>query len=168
MKDKMIYRITPRLREKLWGGSRLAALGKGQGERIGESWELSFVSGCEATVDGVPLSRAIPREEWGECARRFERFPILTKFIDAEKKLSVQVHPSDEYALLHEGEWGKCEAWYVVSAEAGAGVYLGFEREITADELRSRVESGELEEILHFLPVKTGDVIFIPAGTVHS
>lgn len=168
MKDKKIYRITPTLCERIWGGDRLTARGRGCGERIGESWELSFVSGCEATVDGLPLSQAIPRSEWGENARRFDRFPVLTKLIDAKEKLSVQVHPTDEYALEHEGKWGKSEMWYVVSADEGSGVYLGPVREITGEELRSHAEDGDLEELLRFVPVRSEDVIFIPAGTIHS
>ena len=166
MTDKKIYRITPKLCERIWGGDRLAA--QGGGEPIGESWVLSFVPGCEATVDGEPISAVIPRDEWGECARRFERFPVLTKLIDAGDKLSVQVHPTDEHARAHEGEWGKSEMWYVVSADEGAGVYLGPSREITRDELRSHAEDGDLESLLRFVPVREGDVIFIPAGTIHS
>ncbi len=166
MTDKKIYRITPKLCERIWGGNRLAA--QGGGEPIGESWALSFVPGCESTVDGEPISAAIPSEEWGENARRFERFPVLTKLIDAGEKLSVQVHPTDEYARAHEGEWGKSEMWYVVSAESGAGVYLGPSRKITREELRSHAEDGDLERLLRFVPVREGDVIFIPAGTIHS
>ena len=166
MTDKKIYRITPKLCERIWGGNRLAA--QGGGEPIGESWALSFVPGCESTVDGEPIGAVIPSEEWGENARRFERFPVLTKLIDAGEKLSVQVHPTDEYARAHEGEWGKSEMWYVVSAEPGAGVYLGPSREITREELRSHAEDGDLERLLHFVSVREGDVIFIPAGTIHS
>lgn len=165
MTDKKIYRIIPKLCERIWGGNRLAAQG---GEPIGESWALSFVPGCESTVDGEPIGAVIPREEWGENARRFERFPVLTKLIDAGEKLSVQVHPTDEYARAHEGEWGKSEMWYVVSAESGAGVYLGPSREITREALRSHAEDGDLERLLRFVPVREGDVIFIPAGTIHS
>ena len=168
MTDKKIYRITPKLCERIWGGEHLVRFGKCGGEHLGESWELSFVAGSEAETNGLPLSQAIPRSEWGECAARFERFPVLTKFIDARESLSVQVHPSDEYARANEGDWGKCEAWYVVSAEAGAGVYLGPSREVTREELQRRAESGGLEEILNFVPGRSGDVIYIPAGTIHS
>ena len=167
MTDKKIYRITPKLFEKIWGGKSLSHVGEGD-MPVGESWELSFVAGCEAQTDGLPLSAAIPREKWGENPCRFERFPVLTKFIDAGENLSVQVHPSDEYARAHECEWGKCEMWYVVSAEAGAGVYLGPSREITRDELRSHAEAGDLEKLLRFVPVASGDALFIPAGTIHS
>ena len=167
MADKKIYRITPKLCERIWGGNRLAAQYRG-GEPIGESWALSFVPGCEATVYGESISVAILSAEWGENARRFDRFPVLTKFIDAREKLSVQVHPTDEYARAHGGEWGKSEMWYVVSADADSGVYLGPSREITRAQLRSHTEEGDLEDLLRFVPVKEGDVIFIPAGTIHS
>ena len=168
MTEKKIYRITPQLYDKIWGGHKLADYGKGGGERIGESWELSFVKGCEATVDGLPLSEAIPEAELGENCRRFEFFPVLTKFIDAADKLSVQVHPDDAYALAKEGQYGKTEMWYVVSAEEGAGLYVGLNRPVDADEFRKYVAEGRAEELLDFKPVKPGDVYFIPSGTIHA
>jgi len=168
MTEKRIYRITPQLYDKIWGGHRLAEYGKGGGERIGESWELSFVKDCEATVDGLPLSRAIPEAELGENCRRFEFFPVLTKFIDAADKLSVQVHPDDAYALANEGQYGKTEMWYVVAAEEGSGLYVGLKREVSAEEFRKYVAEGRAEELLDFKPVKAGDVYFIPSGTIHA
>lgn len=168
MADKRIYKITPSLYDKIWGGYKLAKYGKGEGERIGESWELSFTEGCEATVDGRVLSEAITAEELGENCRRFEFFPVLTKFIDAAEKLSVQVHPEDAYALANEGQYGKTEMWYVVEAEEGAGLYVGLKREVSPEEFMSFVESGRAEEILDFKPVKAGDVYFIPSGTIHA
>ena len=168
MTEKRIYRITPQLYDKIWGGHRLAEYGKGGGERIGESWELSFVKDCEATVDGLPLSRAIPEAELGENCRRFEFFPVLTKFIDAADKLSVQVHPDDAYALANEGQYGKTEMWYVVAAEEGSGLYVGLRREVSAAEFRKYVAEGRAEELLDFKPVKAGDVYFIPSGTIHA
>ena len=165
---KKIYKITPRLYDKIWGGYKLADYGKGSGERIGESWELSFTEGCEASVDGVALTEAIPASELGKNCERFEFFPVLTKFIDAADKLSVQVHPSDDYALANEGQYGKSEMWYVVSAEEGAGLYMGLKREVTHDEFIKYVDDGRAEEILDFKPVKAGDVYFIPAGTIHA
>ena len=168
MKKKGLYRITPRLYDKIWGGYKLAEYGKGSGERIGESWELSFTDGCEASIGNTPISEAITKAELGENCRRFEFFPVLTKFIDAAEKLSVQVHPSDDYALKNEGQYGKTEMWYVVSAEEGSGLYVGLKREVSAEEFMSYVESGRAEELLDFKPVKAGDVYFIPSGTIHA
>ena len=163
-----IYKITPRLYDKIWGGYKLAEYGKGEGERIGESWELSFTDGCEASIGGVRIDEAISPDKLGENCRRFEFFPVLTKFIDAAEKLSVQVHPEDAYALANEGQYGKTEMWYVVEAEEGAGLYVGLKREASPEEFMSFVEAGRAEEILDFKPVKAGDVYFIPSGTIHA
>lgn len=167
---KKLFRLTPTLHANIWGGNKLTAYGKHSDEdRIGESWELSFVRGNEATVeDGRVLSEAFPKELWGTACRGFEFFPVLTKFIDAKEKLSVQVHPSDEYALANEGQYGKSEMWYVVDAEEGAGLYMGLSRECSAEEFSRRVADGTVEELLEFKRVKPGDVFFIPAGTIHA
>lgn len=165
---KKIYRITPRLYDKIWGGYKLADYGKGSGERIGESWELSFTDGCEASVGDALVNEVISAKELGKNCERFEFFPVLTKFIDAAEKLSVQVHPSDDYALKHEGQYGKSEMWYVVSAEKGAGLYMGLKREVSSEEFMKYVDEGRAEEILDFKEVKAGDVYFIPAGTIHA
>ena len=104
---KKVYRLTPSLHECIWGGDSLKNLGKKtEDARFGESWELSFVKGSEALVDGVKISEKFDRSAWGVACKDFEDFPVLTKFIDAADKLSVQVHPSDEYALKNEGQYG--------------------------------------------------------------
>ena len=167
---KKLYKLTPSLHANIWGGNKLIAYGKhSSSDRIGESWELSFVNENEAsTEDGRTLSEAFPRELWGKACRDFEFFPVLTKFIDAHEKLSVQVHPSDEYALKNEGQYGKSEMWYVVDAEEGAGLYMGLSRECSPEEFSRRVLDGTVEEVLEFKRVKPGDVFFIPAGTIHA
>lgn len=169
-----IYPLKPYLRSDLWGGERLFSYGKEnsavrEAGRISESWELSFTKGGEATLtDGTPLPEAFGAEDFGARAARFPFFPVLTKFIDAKQNLSVQVHPSDEYALKNEGQFGKCEMWYILAAEEGAGLYLGFERETSAEEVRAAALNGTVEKLLHFQPVKPGEVYFIPPGTVHA
>ena len=166
---KKIYRLTPALFSNVWGGNKLRAYGKNSSEdRIGESWELSFVSGSEALSDGVKTSELFPKELWGKRAQGFDFFPTLTKFIDARDKLSVQVHPSDDYALKNEGQYGKSEMWYVVDADEGAGLYMGFNKEYTPCEVEAAIEDGSIENMLSFKSVKPGDVFFIPAGTVHA
>ena len=166
---KKIYRLEPKTFANVWGGNRLREYGKISDEdRIGESWELSFVKGNEALADGTPLTELFPKELWGTRAERFDFFPVLTKFIDAKEKLSVQVHPSDEYALKNEGQYGKSEMWYVVSADEGAGICLGFNAEYTKDEIEKAVADGRIEGMLTFKKVKAGDSFFIPAGTVHA
>ncbi len=167
---KIIYRLTPALKDNLWGGNKLRGYGKkSDADRIAESWELSFTKGGEARIeDGRTLTEAFPRETWGSNCSGFEFFPTLTKFIDARENLSVQVHPSDEYALANEGQYGKTEMWYVVEAEPGAGLYMGLSRQATAEEFSSKVADGTVEELLSFKQVKSGDVFFIPSGTVHA
>lgn len=162
-------RLTPYLSERIWGGDRLRGYGKNVKDAdIGESWELSFIPGCESTVAGRPVSEVYAKASWGTRAASFDRFPVLTKFIDARDNLSVQVHPDDAYALREENSYGKTEMWIVLEAEEGAGLYLGFDRPIAAEEVRRYAEEGTLETYLSFRPVKPGDIFFIPAGTVHA
>lgn len=165
-----IYKLTPALKDNIWGGNKLREYGKeSDKDRIAESWELSFTSGGEARIDdGREMTAAFSKETWGTACERFHAFPVLTKFIDAREKLSVQVHPSDEYALKNEGQFGKTEMWYVVDAEDGAGLYMGLERECEKDEFARAVADGTVEELLSFKTVKPGDVYFIPSGTIHA
>ena len=167
---KKIYKLSPATKDNLWGGNKLRAYGKeSASDRIAESWELSFTNGGEARIaDGRSMSEAFDRAAWGKNAAKFEFFPTLTKFIDAREKLSVQVHPSDEYALKNEGQYGKTEMWYVVEAEKGAGLYMGLKRRATPEEFLSKVNDGTVEELLSFVEVKAGDVFFIPSGTIHA
>jgi mannose-6-phosphate isomerase len=165
-----IYKLTPAIKDNIWGGNKLRGYGKeSEKDRIAESWELSFTSGGEAKIDdGREMSEAFPRSAWGTLADKFHAFPVLTKFIDAREKLSVQVHPSDSYALEHEGQFGKTEMWYVVEADEGAGLYMGLERKCEKDEFAAAVADGTVEDLLSFKKVKKGDVYFIPSGTIHA
>ena len=166
--EKKIYRLTPALKDNLWGGERLKEYGKSAEGIIAESWELSFTEGGEATVDGVPMSRAFGRESWGTNCDKFPFFPTLTKLIDAREKLSVQVHPADDYALKNEGMYGKTEMWYIVGAEEGAGIYMGLKEKTSPEVFAEAVENGTVENLLAFHKVSPGQVYFIPAGTVHA
>ncbi len=96
------------------------------------------------------------------------RFPLLAKFIDAQDDLSVQVHPDDETAYDRHRELGKTEMWYVVDAEEGGSLTLGFSHETDMDELQEALEQHRVVDLLQRVPVKRGDVIFLPAGTVHA
>ena len=167
---KKVYRLTPALKDNLWGGNKLRAYGKrSDADRIAESWELSFTDGGEARLeDGRTLNEAFGKETWGTACQDFEFFPTLTKFIDAREKLSVQVHPSDNYALENEGQYGKTEMWYVVEAEKGAGLYVGFKRKVTKEEYEQAIKNNTLTELLNFYEVKAGESYFIPAGTIHA
>ena len=95
-------------------------------------------------------------------------FPLLIKFIDANDKLSVQVHPNDDLAFEEHGTFGKTEMWYIMQANEGAGLYIGFNKELNASELKKIIENNKIEEVLNFVPVKEGDVVFLPAGRIHA
>ena len=134
-----------------------------------ESWELSMhPAGVSRLADGRLISEALGARELGENVGAFDAFPMLIKFIDARDDLSVQVHPSDEYALKNENSYGKTELWYVVEADEGAGIYLGFKRRVSAEEAGEAIREERLSELLNFYPVLAGDSFFIPSGTVHA
>ena len=173
-----ILKLKPSGKDYIWGGRRLAdEYGKEiQGDILAETWELSchpdgpsyITNGSDA---GKTLRQYIEengREVLGMNCARFEDFPILVKFIDAQDNLSIQVHPDNAYALEHEGQYGKTEMWYVMDADEGAFLYHGFEREISREEFAKRIEEDTLLEVLHKVPVQKGDVLFIEAGTIHA
>ncbi len=173
-----IEKLSPAFKDYLWGGTKLRDVyGKDcDFEKIAESWELSTHPAGQSRITGGPFDgmtlgdyiETLGRDVLGENAKKFDRFPVLIKFIDAKEPLSVQVHPSDAYALEHEGEYGKTEMWYVVDAEPGASLYFGVEKEMTKDEFRRRIAENTLTEALHRAPVGRGDVFFIESGTVHA
>lgn len=172
-------KLTAPIKDYLWGGTRLKTdFGKiTDKEKAAESWELSthpdgesIVSGGE--FDGMTLSQYIKANGGDECigtrAAEFDFFPILIKLIDAKDNLSIQVHPNDEYAMRVEGEYGKTEMWYIVDCEDDAYLYYGVNRDITKSEFEERIKNNTLLEILNKVPVKKGDVFFIPSGTIHA
>ncbi len=104
----------------------------------------------------------------GTNCERFEYFPILIKLIDAKDNLSVQVHPSNDYAMRVEGEYGKTEMWYIVDCDEGAELLYGFRHDITKEEFARRIADNTLLEVTNNVPVHKGDVFFIEAGTLHA
>ncbi len=166
-----VIKLYPAFKDYLWGGERLVKkYGKHTELRpVAESWELSsHPDGLTRLADGRPLSDVLTPAELGSNCDGFSGFPLLVKLIDAKDKLSVQVHPSDEYALSHENSFGKTEMWYIVDAEEGAGIYLGFRADTTEAAYRAAMEDGTFLSLLNFFPVKCGEAYFIPAGTVHA
>lgn len=163
---------------RIWGARSLAPLfpeKKSLAEPIGEAWltgdECKFADGPFA---GQMLGEVWPKltEDWiGRGVRRDGPFPMLVKFIFPEDKLSVQVHPDDAYAREHEaaaGGVGKTEMWYVVSARAGAEVRVGMTPEVDREQFRRAIAEGTAEDCVAAVPVRAGDAIFVPAGTVHT
>lgn len=171
-------KLQPAFKDYLWGGSRLKEVYRKKCEYdiVAESWELSAHADGQSTVVsgrhkgmlfGEYLEK-IGRESLGWKCQALERFPILIKLIDANQSLSVQVHPNDEYALEVENEYGKNEMWYILDAEPEAYIYCGFREETSRIEIEKRIDDHTITEILNKIPVKKGEVYFIPAGTVHA
>ena len=166
------------LKDYLWGGNRLKyEYGfESDKEKIAEAWMLSCHKDGQSVVEngelkGKTLAEAIEifgADCLGENSKDFPYFPILIKLIDAKDRLSVQVHPDDEYALKNEGEFGKTEMWYIVDCEPDAKLIYGLNKEVSKEELEERVNSDSITDICNFVPVKRGDVFFIPAGTLHA
>lgn len=168
---KNVYKLVPEYKDYLWGGEKLKTDYGKQTDKTpcAESWELSLnPHGLTKVEDGKTLAEVLTPEKTGKNCEKFEFFPVLIKFIDAKQNLSVQVHPSDDYALKYENSYGKTESWYIVDAEEGAGIYCGFKRDTNKEEFLQSLASGEVEKLLNFIPVKKGDCYFIPSGTVHA
>ena len=166
-----IVKLIPAYKSIIWGGNKLKTeYGKDTDlSPLAETWELAFhKDGKSLLEDGRALSDVVTEAELGENCRGFDFFPVLVKFIDAQDKLSVQVHPADEYALKYENSLGKTEMWYIVDADEGAGIYLGFKQDITKEQFVRAIEEKTLTDYLKFIPVKKGESYFIPSGTIHA
>lgn len=169
-------RLKPCLRSYMWGGTRLREVYHKTGEGvIAESWELSVRSDGPTLIGsgahcGESLADILCADPVGMAGTRcgIAPFPLLIKLIDAQKDLSVQVHPSDASACREKGEQGKTEMWYVVDCEPESTLFLGFSRAVTPDELRQRAQDGTICEVLNRVSVCPGDVFFVRPGTVHA
>ena len=179
--DVLLYplRFEPIYQYRLWGGRRLAdllttPLPSGP---VGEAWLLSDRDDHQSRVDNgslkgrtiAQLLEQFPEQMLGNLARRFKRFPLLLKFLDVCQMLSVQVHPTDANAdLLPAGETPKTEAWVVLEAGTESRIYAGLKPGTTAASLRHALTNGTVADQLASLTPKSGDAIFLRAGTVHS
>ena len=172
-----LEKLTPAFKDYLWGGTKLREVyGKPcDFDKVAESWELSTHPAGESRVDGgayngLTLSQYFQQvpQALGKNAAAFESFPVLIKLIDAKDPLSIQVHPSDEYALRVEGEYGKTEMWVIVDCEPGAFLYFGVNRPVSKEEFHQRIEDNTVLEVLNKVEVHPGDVFFIQAGTIHA
>ena len=173
-----IEKLSPAFKDYLWGGTKLRDVygKKCDYEKVAESWELSTHPAGQSVIDGGEYDglkfgeylEKVGAKALGVNGAKFKEFPVLIKFIDAKQPLSVQVHPSDEYALRVEGEYGKTEMWYVVDCEPGASLYFGVNRALTKEEFKKRIEDNTLTDVLYKADVKKGDVFFIQSGTIHA
>jgi mannose-6-phosphate isomerase len=174
-------KFKPQAKTTVWGGNKLNTLFNKPfpaTEKIGESWELSAVQrNLSVVTNGFLKGNTIEElvevylgELVGE--KNYERFgiefPILVKLIDASETLSVQVHPDDEAARIRHNAYGKTEMWHVLQADDGAGLYVGFNRNLTATEFYDRIQNNTLLETLNFVNVKPDDTFFITPGTIHA
>ncbi len=160
-----------------WGGTSLNDdYGKKSTFAVtGESWEAAehfngktpAASGEFAGMDFAQIIAAMPEGAFLGKLTTDGKFPLLFKLIDARDRLSVQVHPDDAYAAA-DGDRGKTEMWIVMSAEEGAGLYLGFKEAISREEYQKLIEKNELESALQFIPCKAGDTFFLQPGLVHA
>jgi mannose-6-phosphate isomerase len=132
-------RLRTRFEEKVWGATALAPWFPDSDRKIGEVW----------FVDDPPL-------------------PLLIKFLFTSDKLSVQVHPDDDYGLRHENSPGKTEMWHILRAEAGAQIAVGFRETVSKEQVRRAIADSTLESLLAWHRVKPGDTFFTPAGAVHA
>ena len=182
-------KFKPRLVDKIWGGRKLQdVLGKALPveKTIGESWEIyDFPPGVvdrssewvSSEVASGPLAgRTLHQliEEYGSALHgnvpllNGHQFPVLVKYLDAREDLSLQVHPTQEYADAHPGAHLKTEAWYVMQNDPGAKLYRGLKPGVTREQFRSAIATGKVLDTVNAIPVKPGQCFFLPSGTVHA
>ncbi|MCM1187708.1 MAG: mannose-6-phosphate isomerase, class I [bacterium] len=172
--DQILF-LNPVFTHNIWGGSRLREefSYSVEGEDIGECWGISAHPNGEGTVRGGEYAGEKLSTLWREHPElfgnlKYDRFPLLVKIIDAKEDLSIQVHPDDAYAGLHEnGSLGKTECWYVLDCPEGASLVIGHNAR-TKKELSDMIREGRWNEFIREIPVKKGDFIQIDPGTVHA
>jgi len=171
--------------ERMWGGHKLADLFDKKlpaNKRIGESWEIVDRPEAQSVVTNGPLKGKTLHELWsqhreevfGEAPKTARearalpnRFPLLIKLLDAQEKLSLQVHPSEKIAAKLGGE-PKTECWYVAAADPGAELFVGFRKPITREAFQKSLHAGSAADHVHTIRVKQGDAMFLPAGRFHA
>jgi len=167
--------LQPTFQERIWGGTKLDATFNYEipSNITGECWAVSGHPNGQSIVSQGPYQGYKLGDLYKEKKELFgnitsDTFPLLTKILDANQDLSVQVHPNDEYANKFEnGELGKTECWYVIECEEDAEIIFGHTAE-TKEEFIARIEGGEWEELLTRIPVKPGDFFYVPSGTIHA
>lgn len=180
MNDLYPLKFDPIMHYRLWGGTKLKDLfGKpSENDTAAESWELSAVEGNMSIVSngalkGLTLQELITMDAKGllgsSVVQRFgKEFPILIKFIDAKKDLSIQLHPHDELAKSRHNSFGKTEMWYIMDTDPGANLIIGFNKNVTKEEYTQSLEDNTLLDLLNYVPVSEGDTFFINTGKIHA
>ena len=169
-----LVKLKPAVKEYIWGGNYFQKYNKGLGlARLSECWELSFRDADSSIIasgidEGKLLNEVAAKEDIGPVMERFPYFPLLIKLIDAKENLSVQVHPSDEYALKNENSFGKSEMWHIISANEGSGLYVGLNNNYSKEDIKKALKDGTILNYLNFFKVKPGDTFVINPGTIHA
>lgn len=170
----MTLMIQPVFKERIWGGRHLKEFGyKIPNDKTGECWGISaHEHGPNMIVNGEHEGKTL-KELWEENTGLFgiqttDKFPLLTKILDANDELSVQVHPDDAYAQVHEnGEFGKTECWYIIDCDEDAEIIYGHNAK-DKDELENMIHEGKWNQLFNSIKVKPGDFFYVPSGTVHA
>ena len=167
----------PIFMERIWGGQKLAeffAKTLPPNKAIGESWEIVDRPEAQSVVSAGPLKGKTLHELWSQHRKEIfgdvpaaPRFPLLIKLLDAQEKLSLQVHPPGNIAAKLGGE-PKTECWYVAAAQPGAELFVGFSQQITRDQFEKSLRAGSSADHVHTIRVKAGDAMFLPAGRFHA
>ncbi|MEY8435660.1 mannose-6-phosphate isomerase, class I [Streptococcus hyointestinalis] len=166
--------LKSQMHEKIWGGTKLRDVFGYEipSATTGEYWAISAHPNGVSTIangryKGYGLDQLYREEKALFGNPKSEVFPLLTKILDANDWLSVQVHPDDSYALEHEGELGKTECWYVIAADEGAEIIYGHNAK-SKEELAQMITAGDWEHLLTKIPVKAGNFFYVPSGTMHA
>lgn len=168
-----VVKLKPVVKSYIWGGNYFQPYKGLKEEVVSELWELSVRDDFSSIIDsgkdkGQRLFDIITDQDLGPIKDRFPYFPLLIKLIDAKDNLSVQVHPSDDYALKNENSYGKTEMWYVIDADPGAGLYVGLNRDYSKEEIEVALNNGTIMDCLNFFEVKPGESYLIKSGTIHA
>lgn len=162
------------MHDKIWGGTKLRDVFNYEipTETTGEYWAISAHPNGVSTISngqfaGQKLDRVYAENPAYFGNPKEKVFPLLTKILDANDWLSVQVHPDDAYGMEHEGELGKTECWYIISAEPGSEIIYGHNAQ-SKEELKALIEAGDWDNLLTKVPVEAGDFFFVPSGTMHA
>ena len=169
-----LVKLKPAIKDYIWGGDYFQSFNKGLSlPRVSECWELSVRDNDSSIIASGPdkgklLNEVINKDDIGPVMDRFPYFPLLIKLIDAKENLSVQVHPSDDYALNNENSFGKSEMWHIISADEGSGLYVGLNGNYSKEDIKKALKEGTILNNLNFFKVKPGDTFIINPGTIHA
>lgn len=168
---KHVYELIPPLKEYIWAGNNLKKYKKTNLDKISESWELSFLDGDESKLiydnKEVNITEFLKLEQVKKCINPKIQH-LLIKLIDSAQSLSIQVHPSDEYALKYENSLGKTEMWIILDAKENSYINLGFNQDVKKEDFPELIKDDSILSYLNKIYVKPGDIYLIKPGTIHA